>query len=125
MPLKILLAEDNFVNQKVALKMLDKLGYQADVVSNGRLVLEAVQQQMYDVILMDVQMPELDGIEATKQIVQLVEKRPYIIALTANAMTNDRLTCLAAGMDDYVSKPIKLEALIDVLWRSQQPAMRD
>jgi CheY-like chemotaxis protein len=112
-PLRILLAEDTAINQKVALLMLETIGYQADVVANGREVIQALQVQFYDVVLMDVQMPEMDGLEATQRICQQFPaiSRPYIIAMTANAMQGDREICLAAGMDDYVSKPIKIEEL--------------
>jgi len=116
----LLLAEDNAVNQKVALSMLRKLGYRADVAADGGEVLEALERQHYDVILMDVQMPEMDGLAATRVIVQRwpdPEDRPRIIALTANAMVGDREACLAAGMNDYVSKPIKIEDLAAALER--------
>ncbi|MEW6734023.1 MAG: response regulator, partial [Acidobacteriota bacterium] len=112
-PLKILLAEDNLVNQKVALRILEKIGYKADIATNGIEVLAALERQTYDVIFMDVQMPEMDGLEATRLINERwqKEKRPRIIALTANAIQGDREECLAAGMDDYVSKPVKGETL--------------
>lgn len=120
--LKILLAEDNLVNQKVIIKVLQKLGYQADIVSNGVEVLAAVSQTQYDLILMDMQMPEMDGIEATEKICQLypLEQRPYIIALTANALSSDRDSCLAAGMNDYLSKPIELAQLAAALKHLEQ-----
>ncbi len=116
-PLRILLAEDTVVNQKVALLMLQKMSYQADVVTNGLEVLKALQKQPYDVVLMDVHMPEMDGLEATRRIFQQWEvgSRPYIIAITANAMRGDRETCLAAGMNDYISKPVQLEELAQAL----------
>ncbi|PSB18158.1 hypothetical protein C7B76_08615 [filamentous cyanobacterium CCP2] len=118
-PLRILLAEDNCVNQKVALHLLQRLGYQADVAANGIEVLQALEQQPYDVILMDMQMPEMDGIQATQTIHQLYAKdRPRIIAVTASAMQSDREACLKAGMDDYMSKPIQMERLILVLKQS-------
>ncbi|BAU15550.1 multi-sensor hybrid histidine kinase [Leptolyngbya sp. NIES-3755] len=113
-PLRILLAEDNVVNQKVALHLLSRLGYRADVAGNGLEVLAALERQEYDVILMDVQMPEMDGLEATRQIVQ-TPNHPYIIAMTANAMEGDRQLCLDAGMNDYLSKPIRIDALKSVL----------
>ncbi|MBO0348831.1 response regulator [Phormidium pseudopriestleyi FRX01] len=119
-PLRILLAEDNIVNQKVALRILERMGYRADVANNGLEVLEALHRLSYDVILMDVQMPEMDGLEATRQIVKKYAERlhlnkPKIIAMTANAMQGDREICLAAGMDDYITKPIRLEELIKAL----------
>ncbi|WP_052128456.1 response regulator [Neosynechococcus sphagnicola] len=121
-PLRILLAEDNVVNQRVALRMLEKLGYRADVVSNGLEVLDALRRQSYDLILMDMQMPEMDGLEATHQILQAwtMPERPRIIALTANAMQADRDRCLKVGMDDYLSKPLKLQQLQAMLqhWSS-------
>ena len=121
LPLRILLAEDNAVNQKVALRLLERLGYGADVVWNGLEALDALQRQQYDVVLMDVQMPELDGLDASRRINELwpAETRPRIIAMTANALPEDREACLAAGMDDYVAKPIRPEELADALRRSK------
>jgi CheY-like chemotaxis protein len=115
-PLRILLAEDNLVNQKVALKILGRMGYRADVVSNGIEAVDAVERQTYDVILMDVQMPVMDGLEATARIRQkLRERHPWIIALTANALQGDREKYLGVGMDDYVSKPIRVDELSKAL----------
>jgi CheY-like chemotaxis protein len=116
-PLRILLAEDNAVNQKLALRLLGKIGYRADVAGNGLEAIEALERQSYDVILMDVQMPEMDGLEATRQIVQRWSQRdrPCIVAMTANAMQGDREMCLQAGMDDYIAKPIRVEELVSAL----------
>jgi PAS domain S-box-containing protein len=116
-PLRILVAEDNSVNQQLALKFLERMGYRADVVANGLEVLEALQRQTYDVVLMDVQMPEMDGLEATRQIMGRWSgrKRPYIVAMTANAMEGDREICLEAGMDDYISKPVQMPHLMAAL----------
>ncbi len=143
-PLRILLAEDSFINQKVALLMLQKMGYRADVAGNGLEVLQALHRQPYDLVLMDVQMPEMDGLEATRHIryagtakpgktktinksyLELHEQsdqsnpafqQPWIIAMTANAMRGDRKACLEAGMDDYVSKPIRFEELVEAIRR--------
>lgn len=115
--LRILLAEDNMVNQKVTLRMLSKLGFRADVAANGLEVLQALDRQVYDVVLMDVLMPEMDGLETTRAIRQrwLKEKGPKIIAMTASALKGDREMCLNAGMDDYVSKPVRIEDLAKVL----------
>jgi CheY-like chemotaxis protein len=112
-PLKILIAEDNVVNQKVAMAMLKRLGYAPEVVSNGLEVLAALKRQAYDVVLMDVQMPEMDGLSATQHICQMwpPTERPWIIAMTANAIEGDREMCLRAGMNDYVSKPIQIQTL--------------
>jgi len=126
-PLRILLAEDNVVNQKVALNLLGRLGYRVDVAANGLEVLEALQRQEYDVVLMDMQMPEMDGLEATSQIYQQWDNTriPRIIALTANAMAEDRQRCLDAGMHDYVSKPIRLEELSQALQQCSQKHSRE
>jgi PAS domain S-box-containing protein len=119
--LRILLAEDNLVNQKVALRILAKLGYQADKANNGLEVLQAIQQQTYDVILMDMQMPQMDGLEATRAIRAQESSQTdsippiKIIAMTANAMSGDRELCLGAGMDEYITKPIQVELLARVL----------
>jgi len=117
-PLRILLAEDNVVNQKLALRLLQQMGYRADVAGNGIEAIECVARQPYDVVLMDVQMPEMDGLEASRRIVARwpdAAQRPRIIAMTANAMQGDREECLAAGMDDYVTKPIRVDALVQAL----------
>ncbi len=117
--LRILLAEDNIVNQKVALLVLKKLGYHADIVVNGVEVLKILDGKNYDIIFMDLQMPEMDGLTATRHIIanwQLTQ-RPWIIAMTASAMQGDREICLEAGMDDYVSKPIRVEELQSALAR--------
>jgi CheY-like chemotaxis protein len=117
LPLRILLAEDNTVNQKLALRLLERMGYRADVSANGREVLQALEERPYDVVLMDVQMPEMDGLEASRQIAHRWPEhtRPRIIAMTANALQGDREQCLAAGMSDYVSKPIRVDELVSAL----------
>jgi|GEM_PF-181361 len=119
-PLRILLAEDILVNQKLALRLLELMGYRADVASNGLEAVQSVERQPYDVILMDVQMPEMDGLEASRQICSRWPRgqRPTIIAMTANAMQGDREMCLEAGMDDYVSKPIRPDELIKALMKA-------
>jgi CheY-like chemotaxis protein len=116
-PLRILLAEDNVVNQKLALRILQQMGYRADLASNGIEAVESVSRQVYDVVLMDVQMPEMDGLDASRQICSRWEphERPRIVAMTANAMQGDRDMCLAAGMDDYLTKPIRVERLVEAL----------
>jgi CheY-like chemotaxis protein/HPt (histidine-containing phosphotransfer) domain-containing protein len=121
LPLRILLADDHLVNQKVALQILQRMGYRADVAGNGKEVLEALHRLHYDVVLMDVQMPEMDGLEASRQICAEWPPglRPRIIAMTANAMQGDREECLAAGMDDYVSKPIRRTELVEALSKCQ------
>ena len=115
-PLRILLAEDNASNQKVIVKMLKRLGYRPDVVADGKEVLQALDLRAYDLILMDVKMPEMDGITATRVIRKLHPKRgPKIIAITAYALEGDKEKCLEAGMDDYISKPVKMEKLVEIL----------
>ena len=121
-PLRILLAEDNPTNQKLAQYILDRIGYQATIANNGLETIQALRENTYDVVLMDVQMPEMDGLEATRQIRNLLpaERQPQVIAMTANAMQGDREMCLAAGMDDYISKPIRIEALVAALSKSRR-----
>ena len=114
-PLKILIAEDNTVNQTLAMRALNKLGYTPEVAADGLAALEKLRQSRYDIIFMDVQMPEMDGLEATRHIRKKPEDQPVIIAMTANATVEDKGICLQAGMDDYVSKPFKLDTLVDVL----------
>ncbi len=125
-PLRILLAEDNVVNQKLAVHLLGQMGYRPDVVANGLEVLRSLERQPYDVILMDVQMPEMDGLAATREICARWPRglRPRIIAMTANAMQGDREACLEAGMDDYVSKPIRVPELRQALSAAQPLAPR-
>jgi PAS domain S-box-containing protein len=119
-PLRILVAEDNAINQKLALRLLLQMGYRADVAANGLEAIQSIERQNYDVILMDVQMPEMDGLEASRQINKRWGQtdRPRIVAVTANAMQGDREKCLAAGMDDYITKPIRVDALVGALNRT-------
>jgi CheY-like chemotaxis protein/HPt (histidine-containing phosphotransfer) domain-containing protein len=119
MALRLLVAEDNAVNRQLALALLAKLGYEADVVENGLEALDALERVTYDAVLMDVQMPELDGLEATRRIRERFPSThgPTIIAMTANVMEGDREECLAAGMDDYISKPIRVDELSRALAR--------
>jgi CheY-like chemotaxis protein/nitrogen-specific signal transduction histidine kinase len=114
-PMSILIAEDNVVNQKLAERVLVKLGYKPDIAVNGKEVLKVVKKTHYDLIFMDVQMPEMDGLEATRLLRSTNRYQPVIIAMTANAMLGDRKACLDAGMDDYISKPIKLDTLVVML----------
>jgi CheY-like chemotaxis protein/HPt (histidine-containing phosphotransfer) domain-containing protein len=117
LPLRILLAEDHVTNQKLALLMLQRLGYRADVAANGLEVLDALKRQPYDVVLMDVQMPEMDGLEATREVRRRWPGKggPRIVAMTANVMKEDRQACLRAGMDDYLGKPIRVAELVSAL----------
>jgi signal transduction histidine kinase/DNA-binding response OmpR family regulator/HPt (histidine-containing phosphotransfer) domain-containing protein len=125
LPLRILLAEDNAINQQVALSFLARLGYRADVAANGLEVLQSLRRQPYDVVLMDVHMPEMDGLEATRRIRRLspsqfaAQTQPHIVAMTADAMQEDREACLAAGMEDYISKPIQVQELVAALSKCQ------
>jgi CheY-like chemotaxis protein len=123
-PLRILLAEDNVVNQKVAVRLLERMGYRPDVASNGLEALDAVHRQQYDVVLMDIQMPEMDGLEASRRIISEFDapKRPRLVALTANVLKGDQQLCLEAGMDDYLAKPLDLVHLKDALLRCVSPA---
>jgi CheY-like chemotaxis protein len=120
--LRILLAEDNIVNQKLALILLRKSGFNVDAVANGKEALETLQKIPYDLVLMDVQMPEMDGFEATRRIRDpksaVLDNKVLIIAMTAHAMTGDRDRCLEAGMDNYISKPIDPKKLIEIIRES-------
>ncbi len=119
--LQLLLVEDNIFNQKVALRMLQRLGYQADVAGNGEEALDQLQSQRYDAVLMDIQMPQLDGLAASRRIRAEFppDQQPYIVAMTANALQGDRERCIEAGMDDYISKPVQVKDLIAALERVQ------
>ncbi|MCY1064066.1 response regulator [Nannocystis sp. RBIL2] len=121
LPLRILVAEDNATNQKLMLLMLERFGYRADCAFHGIEALDAISRHAYDIVLMDVQMPEMDGLEATRLIRRSGGPQPRIVAMTANAMDSDREACLAAGMDDYVSKPIQIRELRAALERSRRP----
>ena len=114
-PFKILIAEDNLVNQKIAIKILSKLGYDPKIANNGREAFEMAATENFDLVLMDVQMPEMDGMEATKQIRNNLVIQPVIIAMTANVMQGDRDACLQAGMNDYLSKPFVMVDLLNKL----------
>ena len=120
-PLNILIAEDNLINQKLVLRVLNKLGYKAEIANNGIEAVEMFNSSSYDIILMDMQMPEMDGLEATTVIrASSKGKQPHIVAMTANALTEDREKCLLAGMDDYISKPIKIQELINILEKTSK-----
>jgi PAS domain S-box-containing protein len=123
-PMRTLVVEDNAVNQQLALLLLEKLGYRADVAGNGVEALEALERQPYELVLMDVEMPEMDGLEATRRIHQRWprERRPHIVAVTANAMEGERELCLQAGMDDYITKPIRMEALTAAVGKAAERA---
>jgi CheY-like chemotaxis protein len=116
---RILIAEDSLINQKILLRMLKQIGCAADVVANGVQAVEAAATIKYDIVFMDMQMPEMDGLEATRKIVNAMQssERPKIIALTANSMSGDREKCIDAGMDDYLTKPVRLEELLSTLKR--------
>ena len=120
---RILLAEDNVVNQKVALRLLQRLGHTADVAADGAEALEALALRPYDIVLMDVQMPRVDGLEATRRIraEHAPDRQPYVLALTANAMRGDREACLGAGADDYLTKPVSLDGLREALAKVTAP----
>jgi CheY-like chemotaxis protein len=123
--LRILLVEDNTFNQMIALRLLAKLGYQADCAINGLEVLKAIELKPYDLIFMDLQMPEMDGLETTRRI-RLIEKDTLplnqikIVAMTANAMAEDRENCILVGMDDFISKPVRIDDLANVLKKFQR-----
>lgn len=116
--MKILVAEDNLINQKVIKQVLNKIGYQPVIVNNGKEVLEMIYTNSFDVILMDVQMPELDGLETTRIIREQKLDQPIIIAMTASAMAEDKSECLQAGMDYFVSKPVSFEELLSNLQKA-------
>ncbi len=126
-PMKILLAEDNAINQKLAVRLLERMGYRIDVVANGIEAVQSIKRQHYDLILMDVQMPEMDGLEATRMIRRKIATniQPRIVAMTANAMQGDREACLAAGMNDYLSKPIQVKELVLALKNSAVKKQKD
>ena len=117
--IRVLIAEDNVSNQKVILSMLKRLGYSAHAVSSGKEALQALAAEDYDVVLMDVRMPEMDGLEATRIIRQNYHSRIKIIAITAYALKGDKERCLEAGMDDYISKPVRMEELEKMLRKHQ------
>lgn len=114
-PLRILVTEDNMFNQQVIMHILNKMGYQPELVENGELAVATLRSSQYDLVLMDMQMPEMDGIEATQIIRETLPLQPVIIALTANTMQGDEEICINAGMNDYISKPVKLEEVVEKL----------
>ena len=121
MPISILLAEDNIVNQKVATRLFKKIGYKIEVANNGFEAIKALEQSSYDLVFMDIQMPEMDGLEATRQIIaKWGDARPRIVALTANAMREDKEKCYEAGMDDYLTKPFKPIELEEAIGRTYE-----
>lgn len=128
-PVRVLLADDNPINQKVGLSVLQKLGYRADIANNGLEVLQSLEQKPYDILFLDVQMPEMDGLETTRRIAERwpADKRPRIIAMTGNALIGDREKCLEAGMDDYITKPIRIADLQTALerWANPRPKKTD
>lgn len=114
-PLDILLVEDNLINQKLAMKVLTKLGYQPELANNGKEAVDMLIEKQYHLVLMDVQMPVMDGLEATRYIRENIEYQPTIVAMTASALSEDRDACIKAGMNDYITKPVNLETLINIL----------
>ncbi|MFB3765996.1 MAG: response regulator [Methanotrichaceae archaeon] len=115
-PLRILLADDDVASQNVILSMLKKLGYRADLAATGAEAVQALERQPYDIVLMDIKMPEMDGIEATKQIRQMwPDNGPRVIAIMAYTLQGDKEKCLEAGMDDYISEPVRIDELADIL----------
>jgi CheY-like chemotaxis protein len=114
-PMRILVVEDNPLNQLLITRLLEKMGYKADLANDGLEALEQLNKSVYDLVLMDVQMPNMDGLEATRNIRKLHGSSPLIMAVTANAMVEDREDCLRAGMDDYLSKPVNVELFMDKL----------
>ena len=124
-PMSILVAEDNQINQQVILHILTKMGYEPEMVENGQEAVDITQQKHFDLILMDMQMPEMDGLEASRVIRATLKRQPVIIALTANTMQGDQEECLDAGMDDYISKPVKLEELVSKLEKWALPGIHN
>jgi CheY-like chemotaxis protein len=123
-PLRILMAEDNAINQRVGKLLLQRAGFDIDLVSDGSEAVEAHRANPYDLILMDCQMPTMDGFEASRHIRHLGQKQPVIVAVTANALVGERERCLSAGMDDYLSKPFQAEQLVAVVRRWLDPPDR-